>query len=113
MKKSVLTLFAASALLLCSCSGKADKYLDKYEELSTEIVEASKAGDNAKLEKLQEEVTEFQKQYSDINPNEFTPEQKERLLQITTNMVTSMSNLPMTAHPADNDTDDPSVGSAD
>ena len=82
MKKFLILISLPVMLSLAACGGSVDSKIDKVGQLAKEAneIEAQIAnGDNSNLEKLSKISTEMAKIASELDKEDLTQEQKERL----------------------------------
>lgn len=85
MKKTVICALAACAMLLASCGGgKGEEAVKEYRSICDEYVEAVKAGDMDKVASVNEKIRDFQEKYKDLDSEDFTDDQKQEILRLTT-----------------------------
>lgn len=90
-KYILAAVFAACTLSLVSCSGsKTDQFIDDYQKLCNKTIEAVESGDVSKAMELQKEADALQEKYSDLKEEDFTPEQRKRVEELTTKMTNSI-----------------------
>lgn len=84
MKTFFISVFAASMLIFTACGNSIDRKIDKLEKISNKIEKLRDEGKNIKSE----EIKELQKEGFDIlkelNDEELTQEQKDRVRKIMT-----------------------------
>lgn len=92
MKKKFMFLVAAFAIgcssMLISCSKSNADVIKQYEAVCNEIVEAANSGDMEKAKKVEEKAEAIKKE---MEGREFTPEEQQEILDITTNMFQSIN----------------------
>ena len=80
----------AVAFTLCvaltSCSKSNQDLIDQYRKASVELVEAAKAGDTDKVEKVQKEIEGIA---NDLDKRELSEQEEEEILEITSNMISA------------------------
>ena len=81
MKKLFLSLGCATmmAVMMVSCSKSNEQLLEEYRQTGTEVVEAMKAGDMAKVQSLCEKGDKLEKE---LQKRELTDDEKAELLKI-------------------------------
>ena len=86
MKKTILAVAAAFVLTLgmTSCSkDKAEQMISDLEELVEEAKAIKESGDITKAASFMQKAMELEEKYKDIDESDFTPEQRERIQQLT------------------------------
>ena len=90
MKKVLLTVGVAFALMLGACSGGVDAKIDKVESMADECIELIKEaanGDQDAAKKLEETQPKIEDLVDEIKTDELTEEQKQRLDAIAMKVV--------------------------
>lgn len=85
MKKFVFAVATAlvMGLTITSCSNnKVDAALDEYEEIVNKIVDAKKAGDEAKALEALGDIAKWAEKYKDLEKEGLTKAQEERLNEL-------------------------------
>ena len=96
-------------MLLASCGGKGEEAVKEYRSICNEYVEAVKSGDMDKVASVNEK---FQEKYKDLDSEDFTDDQKQEILRLTTEVqgaalqsISEMAPATEEAAATDNDTE--------
>lgn len=74
--------------MLMSCSKSNADVIKQYETVCKEAAEVANSGDMEKVKKIEEKIQAVQKE---MEGREFTPEEQQEILDITTNMIQSIN----------------------
>jgi|GEM_PF-6259138 hypothetical protein len=112
MKKTAICALAVCAMLLASCGGKGEEAVKEYRSICNEYVEAVKSGDMDKVASVNEKIRDFQEKYKDLDSEDFTDDQKQEILRLTTEVqgaalqsISEMAPATEEAAATDNDTE--------